>query len=161
MKTSNNICRYRYFKIFRLEKNCFQCHCILSIRQYCPFCAEAWSVRVIIISRHPVSLRVRERRRAFDSHRVDGWCRSRNRKSIRFSRKERVYRIPAPREKFLHERRRNRDKQRAISAAIHFRAKERQTSRKYFSMSTRIEENDFRDNRVKSSQRCDSIHFSR
>lgn len=45
------------------------------------------------------------------------------------------YRIPR-REEFLHERRRNRDKQRAISAAIHFRAKERQTSRKYFSMST-------------------------
>lgn len=47
------------------------------------------------------------------------------------------YRIPPPREKFLHELRRNRDKQRAISAAIHFRATERQTSRKYFSMSTR------------------------
>lgn len=48
-------------------------------------------------------------------------------------------RIPtpfAPREKFLHERRQNRDKQRTISAAIHFRAKERQTNRKYFSMST-------------------------
>lgn len=31
------------------------------------------------------------------------------------------------REKFLHERRRNRDKQRAISTAIHFQAEERQT----------------------------------
>jgi len=59
----------------------------------------------------------------------------------------------AAREQFSHERRRNRDKQRAISAAIHFRGEkasgESKISLNVHSGSPRVQENDFRD-RVQS-----------